>query len=316
MTTVMEKGTQGNFIEIEASGTVRRFVIPVTDNIESRLSSLLRGKTDLAIVRSGLCNILSPGPLHPFVKMISNLPSTCTEKVDVDFIGNHPFINQGSCYYSKEFHEALLASPVSQAPVEYVEQGQASVYDYTAPIERPVQSVASNPLTEQLKKQVEAPSSVSTLTSVPPKNDIQEKFNKQIEQKRSTTQPVILPHATSIPKAPSSLPETPVQQTPAASTTPPVEQKKATTLGEALKKQREGLAPSTTQPLTYKQPGFEPKGKLDVLLEQMQSLHHKMDERAKIQPMTGQQLKLYLESNIEEYGEEEAYEVLASFFRF
>lgn len=314
MTTVMEKGTQGNFIEVEANGTVRRFVVPVTDNVESRLASLLSGKADLAIVRTGLCNILSAQALNPFVKMVSNLPSLCTEKVDVDFISNHPFIGQGACYYSKGFHEALMESSVSETPVQQVEKGQTSVYDYTAPLQREVTPVASSPLTEQLKKQVSAP--VSALTAVPPKTDIQEKFNQKIEQKRSTTQPVILPHATSIPKTPT--PASLVQQ-PAQESTPASEPKKGTTLGEALKKQREasGVSPiPSTQPAVSKPIASPPKGKLDVLLEQVQSLHDKVDERNKVQPLTGHQLKLYLESSIEEYGEEEAYEVLASFVRF
>ena len=53
MNLVLEKGSQGRFVEIEHDSRVKRFLVPDIAQLEGRLQGLIRNNPKLSLVRIG-----------------------------------------------------------------------------------------------------------------------------------------------------------------------------------------------------------------------------------------------------------------------
>lgn len=318
MNIILNKGLQGQFAEIEIDGIAKRFFVPEINNFQARLQTLIQQHPKLSLVRTGSAIITNVSDVISPYNALGTLPSKVNKSLSLDFLGNHPFVAQGTCNYSEEFVQQVLqsvASPILEQPAE---QGQTSVYDHSAVQEtvltqpaETTQQATSNPLTQQLMAQVKSP--VAVADAPQQINMIQQRLNAKLkEQQKSAVDVTLVPD-----KQPVLLPN-------ATSQTEPLVSETQKTL-DMLKEQRQTETPAPEQAKTLEQAVAlkrqkkhieQPKGKLDVLIEQVTQINSKLDVFSQADELTGADIKMWLDSHIEEYGEEKAYELLAKRIRF
>lgn len=305
MTIEIVKGTQGQFLEVETEERVVRLFAPPINDFQGRLQALIQKHPNLTLVRTGLAVVSNATDLPNPISAITTVPSRVEKTLTLDFMGNHPHVMQGPANYSPEFISEMMKHASSATVEEQPEQGQTSVYD-----ELPVEPKAvSNPLTQQLMAQVKGPGPVAVQER--PFNPLQEKFNQQLKAK---TEPAAKTEVetTVIPLKKADDADKIVSETEKTLTL--LQQKNAQE--SETKKAPLSLEQAVARKRT--QQAEPPKGKLDILLEQVAALHDKFDDFAETHEpeITGAELKDWFEAQVEEMGEEATFEALAEYVRF
>ena len=182
MNLVLEKGSQGRFVEIEHDSRVKRFLVPDIAQLEGRLQGLIRNNPKLSLVRIGRAIVASKDEANELKDGIEGIPSAVVSNYVIDMCGDHPHIGQGPARFSEEFILAIQTIQPEEVKFAVPEaQGQSSIYDFTAKAESTVPAPPTAPklsLAESLRAQM--------ATQVPaPVESLQDKLDAKIEAQKA-----------------------------------------------------------------------------------------------------------------------------------
>jgi hypothetical protein len=306
MTLTLEKGSQGRFIELEQDDVVKRFIVPDIEGLEGRIRSLVRKSANIALVRIGRAVVASKDETNGLRDGLEGIPSKVMSCYMIDMCGDHPMLGQGQARYSQELiQEIAKATPVA-AQEERIEQGQLSVYDFSAPQEEAPSQVAALPtapkksLTDQLRAQKEQQEEKPVMT-------LEEALaKKKAEQPAVKSELEIVPSATtSAPSAGITLPK----DVKIADDKPSKTQDDLNKAIEEARRKREARNTSYSQ-IKVMEP--RPQGKIDILLEKVEKIESILTDGLTGDDVSGEDLAEWFYEHVETIGHEKTFAILAS----